>query len=224
MRPALADAIDALLPQTQCRKCGFDGCAPYAAAIAAGGAGIDRCPPGGQRGVDQLAALLGVDPMPLDLTLGPAGIPELALIDESLCIGCTLCIQACPVDAIVGAAGRMHTVMLEECSGCGLCVAPCPVDCIAMVALSALMPEHQVMPTAEAVLPARSARWRARHEARRRRLAHEQLVHEAGRAGPAAEARLPDVDEAAAKKRQSAVTAALARARERRAAIAGRHD
>ena len=224
MRSALADAIDALLPQTQCRKCGFDGCAPYAEAIATGGAGINRCPPGGQHGVDQLATLLGAGSMPLDLARGTAGVSELALIDESLCIGCKLCIQACPVDAIVGAAGRMHTVMLEDCSGCGLCVAPCPVDCIAMVPISALTPAHDVMPRPEAALPALAARWRVRHETRQRRLSDERLAREVRLAERVADARLPDADQAAAAQRRSAVAAALARARERRAANAGRHD
>lgn len=224
MRSALADAIDALLPQTQCRKCGFDGCAPYAEAIATGSAVINRCPPGGQHGVDQLATLLGADSMPLDLARGTAGVSELALIDESLCIGCTLCVQACPVDAIVGAAGRMHTVMLEDCSGCGLCVAPCPVDCIAMVPISALAPAHDVTPRPEAALPALAAHWRSRHETRRRRLSDERLAREVRLAERAAGARLPDAGQAAAAQRRSAVAAALARARERRAANAGRHD
>ena len=224
MRSALADAIDALLPQTQCRKCGFDGCAPYAEAIATGSAGIDQCPPGGQHGVDRLAALLGADSIPLDLARGTAEFSELALIDESRCIGCTLCIQACPVDAIVGAASRMHTVMLEDCSGCGLCVAPCPVDCIAMVPISALAPTHDVMPRSEAALPALAARWRARHETRRRRLSDERLAREVRLAEHASGSRLADADLAAAAQRRSAVAAALARARERRAADAGRHD
>ena len=224
MRSALADAIDALLPQTQCRKCGFDGCAPYAEAIATGSAGIDRCPPGGQHGIDQLATLLSADSMPLDLARGTAGVSELALIDESLCIGCTLCVQACPVDAIVGAAGRMHTVMLEDCSGCGLCVAPCPVDCIAMVPISALAPAHDVTPRPEAALPALAAHWRSRHETRGRRLSDERLAREVRLAERAVGARLPDAGQAAAAQRRSAVAAALARARERRAANAGRHD
>lgn len=224
MRPVLADAIDALLPQTQCRKCGFNGCAPYAEAIAAGRAGIDQCPPGGQRGVDQLAALLRVDSMPLDLAGGTAGISDLALIDELLCIGCTLCIQACPVDAIVGAAGRMHAVMLEECSGCSLCVAPCPVDCITMVPIAALARTHHVMPRPEAALPARVARWRARHDARRRRLAAQGVARKERLAESAASAQLPDLDQAAATQRRSAIAAALARARERRAANAGPRD
>jgi electron transport complex protein RnfB len=129
---ALADRIDALLPQTQCTQCGFDGCRPYADAIVAGGAGIDRCPPGGDVGVARLAALLGRPIVPLDKSCGTHKARHVAVIDERHCIGCTLCIQACPVDAIVGANKFMHTVLADACSGCELCVAPCPVDCISM--------------------------------------------------------------------------------------------
>jgi electron transport complex protein RnfB len=128
----LADRIDALLPQTQCTKCGYDGCRPYAQAIADGEA-INRCPPGGDEGVHALARLLDLPVLPLDDTRGRPGPLTLAVIDESHCIGCTLCIAACPVDAIVGAAKRMHTVLDDACTGCDLCVAPCPVDCITMV-------------------------------------------------------------------------------------------
>lgn len=129
----LADRIDALLPQTQCTQCGFDGCRPYAQAMAAGEAAINRCPPGGDAGIQALARLLGQAPLPLDASCGPA-LAELrvARIEESHCIGCTLCIQACPVDAIVGANQLMHTIVPDLCTGCELCVAPCPVDCIVM--------------------------------------------------------------------------------------------
>ena len=130
MGASLADTIDALLPQTQCTKCGFDGCRPYAEAIAAGTAEVNRCPPGGVAGVQRLAELMRRAPMPLDASRGEPRPPSVAVIDESLCIGCTLCIQACPVDAIVGAAKVMHTVLLDHCTGCDLCVPPCPVDCI----------------------------------------------------------------------------------------------
>ncbi|GGX36729.1 hypothetical protein GCM10007242_50340 [Pigmentiphaga litoralis] len=128
----LADRIDALLPQTQCTKCGFDGCRPYAEAIAGGAAGIDRCPPGGDAGVAALAALLDRPIVPLDAERGLPGPLRVARIDEQHCIGCTLCIQACPVDAIVGANKRMHIILPSACTGCDLCVAPCPVDCIHM--------------------------------------------------------------------------------------------
>jgi len=130
---SLVDRIDALLPQTQCTKCGYDGCRPYAEAIADGAVPINRCPPGGDDGIQALAGLLHTPPLPLDTTRGQHGPLLLAVIDEQHCIGCTLCISACPVDAIVGANKRMHTVLDDLCTGCDLCVAPCPVDCIDMV-------------------------------------------------------------------------------------------
>lgn len=133
MSEALADAIDALLPQTQCTRCGFEGCRPYAQAIAGGVAPINRCPPGGAAGIGKLAALLKTEPLALDESCGVEQPLMTARVDESLCIGCTLCIDACPVDAIVGAAKQMHTVVESLCTGCELCVAPCPMDCIAMV-------------------------------------------------------------------------------------------
>jgi electron transport complex protein RnfB len=128
----IADQIDALLPQTQCGQCSFPGCRPYAEAIASGSADINRCPPGGEATVLALADLLGRDPQPLE---NEARERSVAVIDEETCIGCTLCIQACPVDAILGAAKHMHTVIESECTGCELCLEPCPVDCITMVPL-----------------------------------------------------------------------------------------
>lgn len=128
----IVEKIDAILPQTQCGQCGFPGCKPYARAIAEQRADIDRCPPGGQEGVEKLAALLGVEAKPLDTARGEEKAPEVAYIVEDWCIGCTKCIEACPVDAIVGTRRKMHTVIGEECTGCELCVAPCPVDCIVM--------------------------------------------------------------------------------------------
>ncbi len=127
------EAIDALLPQTQCTRCGYPGCRPYAEAMAKGEADINRCPPGGQAGIEKLAQLLGRAALPLDPSCGAEGPLRVAIVDEPRCIGCTLCIDACPVDAIVGAAKQMHTVVAALCTGCELCVAPCPVDCIAMV-------------------------------------------------------------------------------------------
>jgi electron transport complex protein RnfB len=129
----LVDKIDAILPQTQCGQCGYPGCKPYATAIASGEADINQCPPGGDAGVRALADLLGVEPKPLNAEHGQPKPKSVAVIDENVCIGCTLCIQACPVDAILGSAKHMHTVIASECTGCELCVAPCPVDCIAMV-------------------------------------------------------------------------------------------
>lgn len=129
---SLADRIEDVLPQTQCTKCGYTGCRPYAEAIAAGSAGINQCPPGGAEGIARLSAVTGYPVIPLNPENGLERPRAVAYIDESLCIGCTLCIQACPVDAIVGAAKQMHTVVSELCTGCDLCLAPCPVDCIVM--------------------------------------------------------------------------------------------
>lgn len=129
----LAQQIDALLPQTQCGKCGYPGCKPYAQAIAEGTANINQCPPGGDANIHRLAALTQRPYLPLNPENGVEKPRQLAVIDEQVCIGCTLCIQACPVDAIVGAAKQMHTVIAAECTGCELCIAPCPVDCISMV-------------------------------------------------------------------------------------------
>ncbi len=129
----IVDKIDALLPQTQCGQCTFAGCRPYAEAMAKGEADINQCPPGGQATIDALAELLGVDSKPLNAEHGEEEEPTVAYIDEEVCIGCTLCIQACPVDAILGAAKQMHTVIADECTGCKLCIPPCPVECIDMV-------------------------------------------------------------------------------------------
>jgi electron transport complex protein RnfB len=130
----LVDSIDAILPQTQCGKCGYPGCRPYAEAIANKEADINRCPPGGEEGIRELADLLGIEFQPFgqDVVLKP---PAVAFIDENICIGCTLCLQACPVDAISGAPKQMHTIIAPLCTGCELCVAPCPVDCISMLPL-----------------------------------------------------------------------------------------
>ena len=129
----LSDQVDSLLPQTQCGQCSYAGCRPYAEAIAKGEAPINKCPPGGETTILALADLLDVEPMELDEEAEAApDTPEVAVIIEKDCIGCTLCIQACPVDAIVGAAKLMHTVIESECTGCELCLPPCPVDCIIM--------------------------------------------------------------------------------------------
>ena len=125
--------IDAILPQTQCGQCGYLGCKPYATAIASGEADINQCPPGGDTGARALAELVGMEYKPLNAEHGLPKPKSVAFIDESTCIGCTLCIQACPVDAILGAAKHMHTIIASECTGCELCVAPCPVDCISMI-------------------------------------------------------------------------------------------
>jgi electron transport complex protein RnfB len=132
-KASLADQIENLLPQTQCTKCGYPACRPYAEAIAAGQANYNQCPPGGAEGIARLARLLDKPVIPLNPANGMERSRPVALIDEALCIGCTLCIQACPVDAILGAAKQMHTILAQLCTGCDLCVAPCPVDCIDMI-------------------------------------------------------------------------------------------
>ncbi len=167
-RAHLIDAVDALLPQTQCGKCGFDGCLPYAEAIA-DGEPVNRCPPGGEATLVQLVELTG---QPAQTLAEPAQPPLAAVIREDECIGCTKCIQACPVDAILGAAKRMHTVITDECTGCELCVAPCPVDCIDMVS----HPAWQAAKSREeqdAYLTRRAELGRQRHRARQQRLTRE---------------------------------------------------
>ncbi len=157
--PVSVERIDVLLPQTQCGQCGFGACRPYAEAMARGEAGTNRCPPGGPEGIAALSALLGREPKPLDPACGQHVPRQLARIREAECIGCAKCLQACPVDAIVGAAQRMHTVLADDCTGCALCVAPCPVDCIEM------LPHPRSRLNA-----AESAQARTRYQARQRRL------------------------------------------------------
>ena len=135
--PDLTERLDRLLPQTQCGQCGYDGCRPYADAMARGEAGIDHCPPGGDAGARALAALLGVPPRPYDRARGTQAAPHVVRVVEADCIGCTKCIQACPVDAIVGAAKHMHVVVEPLCTGCDLCLPACPVDCIVAVPATA---------------------------------------------------------------------------------------
>jgi electron transport complex protein RnfB len=129
----IVDQIDALLPQTQCGQCTYPGCRPYAEAMAVGEADINQCPPGGEVTIQALADLLGMDAKPLNAEHGEHSEKTVVVIDEQVCIGCTLCIQACPVDAILGAAKQMHTVVENECTGCDLCIPPCPVECIHVV-------------------------------------------------------------------------------------------
>jgi electron transport complex protein RnfB len=128
----IAARVDAVLPQTQCTKCGYSGCRPYADAIASGVADINQCPPGGDEGVEKIARLLGREAKALNPANGLYRAPQVAVIEEETCIGCTKCIQACPVDAIVGASKLMHTVIASWCTGCELCIPPCPVDCIVL--------------------------------------------------------------------------------------------
>lgn len=211
MNAALIAEVDALLPQTQCTQCGFEGCGPYAVALASGRADINRCPPGGDTGIRRLAVLLGRPYRPLDPECGVEKPRHVAFIDEAQCIGCTLCIQACPVDAILGAPKQMHTVLTDLCSGCDLCVAPCPVDCIAMLPAAG----------ADAVWDtARASAARQRFEARRVRQRREARP---AQDEPEREQRLSK--EAAQKlartqpDKGAAIQAAIERASARRAAV-----
>lgn len=180
---SLIDELDRLLPQTQCRRCGYDGCRPYAAAMAEGTALANRCPPGGPSTLAALAEALGRAPLPLEPSTGSFAAPSVAVIDEALCIGCAKCLPACPVDAIVGARRFMHTVLAAECSGCELCVPACPVDCIALEPAA-------TVPLSAQEIGDRAAFYRARIEARRTR---EERTREASRAAllAAAEAAAP---------------------------------
>jgi electron transport complex protein RnfB len=169
----LVDAIDALLPQTQCARCGYPGCRPYAAAIAAAEAGINQCPPGGNATARALAAFLGRDFAPLDPRYGVESPPRVAVIDEQRCIGCAKCIPACPVDAIVGAHRYMHTVLSADCTGCELCVPPCPVECIDMQSLADA--QGNPLPVASfAQLQSKSPSHRRRYDEHLRRRGREE--------------------------------------------------
>jgi electron transport complex protein RnfB len=217
------EAIDALLPQTQCTKCGYPGCRPYAEAISSGLADINQCPPGGAAGIGKLAKLLGRAEKPLNPGNGIERPRTAALIDESQCIGCMLCIQACPVDAIVGSPKQMHTVLTAVCTGCDLCVAPCPVDCIEMVELEALAAQgnRHAAALARQRIEDLAAIARARYGFHQFRTAREKREREE-RLARKADAKLAqleslpgdhDVD-----RKKATVRAAIERARARRAA------
>ena len=219
---SLADLLEDALPQTQCTKCGYPACRPYAEAMANGEASHNQCPPGGIEGVARLARILDRKVIPINPVHGIERARPLAVIDEARCIGCTLCIQACPVDAIVGAPKQMHTVVLDLCTGCDLCVVPCPVDCIDMVELTtgATGWDAWSQTLADAA--------RERHDFRTRRLQREREENDARLAAKAA-AKLKEVndtatltpEEQAEKARKKAIIeAAIERARLKKEAAA----
>jgi len=178
---SLADQIEDLLPQTQCTKCGYPACRPYAEAIANGEADINRCPPGGLEGVARLARITGRPVIPINPANGVERPRPVAFIDEALCIGCTLCIQACPVDAILGAPKQMHTILPSLCTGCDLCVAPCPVDCISMIPVTGERTGWDAWSQEQADAA------RARHDFRSERLQREKEENDARLAAKALE-------------------------------------
>ncbi len=211
----LARQIDAALPQTQCTRCGYPDCAAYARAVASGEAGINQCPPGGVEGIERLAAITGRPVLPLDPAHGVEGPLRLAVIDETWCIGCTLCIKACPVDCIVGAPKVMHTVVAGQCTGCELCIPACPVDCISLVDVSGNRTGGSAWNAAQA------EQARDRYAFRRVRLEQAARDNDA-RLAAKAEAKLADLprhtqhtDPATIERKRAVIEAALARARAR---------
>ncbi|WP_406625872.1 RnfABCDGE type electron transport complex subunit B [Acidovorax sp. SDU_ACID1] len=203
---SLADRIDAALPQTQCTRCGYPDCASYARAVASGEAEINQCPPGGSQGIARLAALTGRSLLPLSPAHGQEAPRTVAVIDENWCIGCTLCLKACPTDAIVGLNKRMHTVITPHCTGCELCLPVCPVDCIQMENASG-----QATGWAAWSLP-QAEHARARYRGRQARLQREAC--EAEQAVPVAPPQAPAEQDP----KRAAIAAALARARAQRTA------
>jgi len=213
-----ARRLHAVLPQTQCTRCGYPDCAGYAQAIAAGDAAINQCPPGGAEGVRRLAALTGQPPLPLNPAHGQEGPRRVAVIDENWCIGCTLCIKACPTDAILGSNKRMHTVIERYCTGCELCVPACPVDCIALENVTGERTGWQAWSPAQADEALR------RYEARRARLAREtgQDASRPQDGTDASSAGLPTPTQGTgdreADRKRAVIEAALAKARARKPA------
>ncbi|MDG5977919.1 hypothetical protein H010_21886 [Hydrogenophaga taeniospiralis CCUG 15921] len=214
----LARRIDAALPQTQCTRCGYPDCARYAQAIADGEAGINQCPPGGVEGVARLAAITGKPAQPLSPANGVEGPLTVAVIDEDWCIGCTLCIKACPTDAIVGSNKLMHTVIEPYCTGCELCIPVCPVDCISLEIVSGERTGWQAWSPAQATLA------RKRYEERAVRLVREQAEHDRVLEAKARmkyadlEAHSQHTDPAVLDKKRAVIAAALERARAKRLA------
>jgi electron transport complex protein RnfB len=231
----LAERIEDLLPQTQCTKCGYAACRPYAEAVAVGTANYNQCPPGGAEGVARLAALLGKPVIALNPANGVERPRPLAVIDENLCIGCTLCMQACPVDAILGGPKQMHTVIEALCTGCDLCVAPCPVDCITMLPVTGVATGWDAWSADEAQAARehhdrREARLTRERDAAEARAAARRTAGHAGTQAPAAPtaavphnaaAATAPVDDPEAKKR-AIIQAALERARKKKEELAAK--
>lgn len=215
MANATAHNIDALLPQTQCTRCGYDGCRPYAEAIANGEADINRCPPGGDTTMRRLAEATGRPPRPIDPDCGEVEQPLVATIREDECIGCTRCIQVCPVDAIVGAAKQMHTVITDECTGCELCVPACPVDCIDMPAAAAGEGQVRWPPESEDD-GQRAARARRRFDARNARLERQRAEKAERHTRRKAALREQNASTDGTRARKAEVASAIERARAKR--------
>lgn len=215
----LADQLENALPQTQCTKCGYPACRPYAEAMAKDEANYNQCPPGGAEGIARLASILGKPVIPLNPINGIEKPRTKAVIDEKVCIGCTLCIQACPVDAIIGAAKQMHTVMSDLCTGCDLCVAPCPVDCISMVEATPGKTGWQAWTQDQA------NKARERHDFRAMRLQREKAENEARLAAKAAakmkematEAAISPEAKAEQDRKKAIIQAAIERAKQKKA-------
>ena len=221
---ALADRLDAALPQTQCTRCGYPDCRAYARAMAEGAADINRCPPGGAEGIERLAALTGRPVLPLDAARGHEGPRAVAVIDEAWCIGCTLCIKACPVDCIVGAPKLMHTVVSAQCTGCELCIPVCPVDCIVLRPVTGQRTGWQAWSAEEADLA------RGRYVSRQARLERDRREHDEALAAKA-RAKLADLeshskltDPAVLAAKRAVIEAALQRAAARPATPKARDD
>ena len=210
MQHSLIEKIDAILPQTQCGKCGFPGCKPYAEAIVAGRADINQCPPGDTEAIHKLAELLGIPPKPLNTSHGLPKPKVVAWIDERICIGCTFCIQSCPVDAIAGAAKQMHTVIAAECTGCELCITPCPMDCISLIPVTEKSNDEFSL-SVDVVKKQAAEAARSRYQFRLQRLAREKQANK--KSLQHKNTVLPEIINASAKARKQAIVqAAIKRA------------